>query len=242
MSASPQFERTEMLLGTEAIEKLKNSRVAVFGIGGVGGAAAEALVRGGVGHLDFIDPDTVSVTNINRQLIATHDTVGELKTEAMRKRALSINPDAVVRTHELFYLPENADSFDLSVYDYIVDAIDTVSAKIELIVRADKMGVPVISSMGTGNKLDPSRFVVTDIYKTTVCPLARVLRRELKLRGIKKLKVVFSDEEPMTPLVKVENSNQKTRRDTPGSVSFVPPVAGYLMAGEVIRTLSCVYE
>lgn len=238
MSASPQFERTEMLLGTEAIEKLKNSRVAVFGIGGVGGAAAEALVRGGVGHLDFIDPDTVSVTNINRQLIATHDTVGELKTEAMRKRALSINPDAVVRTHELFYLPENADSFDLSVYDYIVDAIDTVSAKIELIVRADKMGVPVISSMGTGNKLDPSRFVVTDIYKTTVCPLARVLRRELKLRGIKKLKVVFSDEEPMTPLVKVENSNQKTRRDTPGSVSFVPPVAGYLMAGEVLRYLA----
>lgn len=238
MSASPQFERTEMLLGTEAIEKLKNSRVAVFGIGGVGGAAAEALVRGGVGHLDFIDPDTVSVTNINRQLIATHDTVGELKTEAMRKRALSINPDVNIKTHNIFYLPENADSFDLSVYDYIVDAIDTVSAKIELIVRADKMGVPVISSMGTGNKLDPSRFVVTDIYKTTVCPLARVLRRELKLRGIKKLKVVFSDEEPMTPLVKVENSNQKTRRDTPGSVSFVPPVAGYLMAGEVLRYLA----
>lgn len=242
MSASPQFERTEMLLGTEAIEKLKNSRVAVFGIGGVGGAAAEALVRGGVGSLDFIDPDTVGVTNINRQLIATHDTIGELKTEAMRKRALSINPDVNIKTHNIFYLPENADSFDLSVYDYIVDAIDTVSAKIELIVRADKLGIPVISSMGTGNKLDPSRFVVTDLYKTTVCPLARVLRRELKARGIKKLKVVYSDEAPLTPLVKIENTDSPTRRSTPGSVSFVPPVAGYLMAGEVIRTLSCVYE
>lgn len=242
MSVSPQFERTEMLLGTSAIEKLKNSRVAVFGIGGVGGAAAEALVRGGVGSLDFIDPDTVSVTNINRQLIATHDTIGELKTEAMRKRALSINPDVNIKTHNIFYLPENADSFDLSVYDYIVDAIDTVSAKIELIVRADKLGIPVISSMGTGNKLDPSRFVVTDLYKTTVCPLARVLRRELKARGIKKLKVVYSDEAPLTPLFTQENSEQNTRRSTPGSVSFVPPVAGYLMAGEVIRTLSCVYE
>lgn len=242
MSVSPQFERTEMLLGTSAIEKLKNSRVAVFGIGGVGGAAAEALVRGGVGSLDFIDPDTVGVTNINRQLIATHDTIGELKTEAMRKRALSINPDVNIKTHNIFYLPENADSFDLSVYDYIVDAIDTVSAKIELIVRADKLGIPVISSMGTGNKLDPSRFVVTDLYKTTVCPLARVLRRELKARGIKKLKVVYSDEAPLTPLFTQENSEQNTRRSTPGSVSFVPPVAGYLMAGEVIRKLSCVYE
>lgn len=238
MSVSPQFERTEMLLGTSAIEKLKNSRVAVFGIGGVGGAAAEALVRGGVGSLDFIDPDTVSVTNINRQLIATHDTIGELKTEAMRKRALSINPDVNIKTHNIFYLPENADSFDLSVYDYIVDAIDTVSAKIELIVRADKLGIPVISSMGTGNKLDPSRFVVTDLYKTTVCPLARVLRRELKARGIKKLKVVYSDEAPLTPLFTQENSEQNTRRSTPGSVSFVPPVAGYLMAGEVLRFLS----
>lgn len=238
MSVSPQFERTEMLLGTSAIEKLKNSRVAVFGIGGVGGAAAEALVRGGVGSLDFIDPDTVGVTNINRQLIATHDTIGELKTEAMRKRALSINPDVNIKTHNIFYLPENADSFDLSVYDYIVDAIDTVSAKIELIVRADKLGIPVISSMGTGNKLDPSRFVVTDLYKTTVCPLARVLRRELKARGIKKLKVVYSDEAPLTPLFTQENSEQNTRRSTPGSVSFVPPVAGYLMAGEVLRFLS----
>lgn len=242
MAVKPQFERTEMLLGALAIEKLKNSRVAVFGIGGVGGAAAEALVRGGVGSLDFIDPDTVSVTNINRQLIATHDTIGELKTEAMRKRALSINPDVNIKTHNIFYLPENADSFDLSVYDYIVDAIDTVSAKIELIVRADKLGIPVISSMGTGNKLDPSRFVVTDLYKTTVCPLARVLRRELKARGIKKLKVVYSDEAPLTPLFTQENSEQNTRRSTPGSVSFVPPVAGYLMAGEIIRTLSCVDE
>lgn len=238
MSVSPQFERTEMLLGTSAIEKLNKSRVAVFGIGGVGGAAAEALVRGGVGSLDFIDPDTVSVTNINRQLIATHDTIGELKTEAMRKRALSINPDVNIKTHNIFYLPENADSFDLSVYDYIVDAIDTVSAKIELIVRADKLGIPIISSMGTGNKLDPSRFVVTDLYKTTICPLARVLRRELKARGIKKLKVVYSDEEPLTPLVRLENNEQKTRRSIPGSVSFVPPVAGYLMAGEVLRYLS----
>lgn len=238
MSVKPQFERTAMLLGEDAINKLNNARVAVFGIGGVGGAAAEALVRGGIGRLDFIDPDVVNESNINRQLIATHDSVGELKVEVMKKRALSINPDAVINTFPLFYLPENADEFDLSCYDYVIDCIDTVSAKIELAVRCDKLGIPLICSMGTGNKLDPSRFVVTDLYKTRVCPLARVLRRELKARGVRKLKVVYSEEEPLMPVIKHEEPQTGTRRSTPGSVPFVPPVAGYLLAGEVIRTIA----
>lgn len=238
MSVKPQFERTAMLLGEEAVNKLNNARVAVFGIGGVGGAAAEALIRGGVGRLDFIDPDAVSESNINRQLIATYDSIGELKVQVMKKRALSINPSAVINTFPIFYLPENADEFDLSRYDYVIDCIDTVSAKIELAVRCDKLGVPLISSMGTGNKLDPSRFIVTDLYKTKVCPLARVLRRELKARGVRKLKVVYSEEEPLTPVIKAEEPQAGTRRSTPGSVSFVPPVAGYLLAGEVLRTLA----
>ena len=227
---SEENSRTALLLGEEAIEKLKNSRVAVFGVGGVGGYICEALARAGVGALDIFDRDTVSVSNINRQIIATHKSVGRPKVEVMRERILDINPECRVEANEVFYLPENAEKFDLSRYDYIADAVDTVSAKLEIICRADKLGVPVISAMGAGNKLDAAAFEVSDIYKTEVCPLARVIRRELKARGVKSLKVVYSKEEPITP-------KETDDKRTPASISFVPPVAGMILAGEVIKDL-----
>ena len=229
------FSRTEALLGKEAMKKLKNSRVALFGLGGVGSAAFEALLRSGVGHIEVFDHDVVSETNLNRQLFATVDTIGQKKTDIAALRIASINPDCKVVKHDMFYLPENADKLPLEAYDYIVDAIDTVSAKIELAVRAQKLGVPIISSMGTGNKLDATAFEIDDIYKTSVCPLARVLRVKLKERGVKKLKVVYSKEVPLTPKEKLTAEN--TRRDIPASISFVPSVAGFIIAGEVIKDI-----
>lgn len=246
-----QFSRTELLLGKETMEKLKQSRVAVFGVGGVGGYVCEALVRSGVGAFDLIDDDKVCLTNLNRQIIATRNTVGQYKVDVMKDRILSINPDAQVRTHKCFFLPENADEFPFEEYDYIVDAVDTVTAKITLIMKAEEKHVPVISSMGTGNKLDASAFRVADIYKTKVCPLARVMRRELKKRGIKKLKVVYSEEKPTRPMEDMAISCRNhcicppgaqhkctERRDIPGSVAYVPSVAGLILAGEVIKDLS----
>ena len=234
-----QLERTEMLLGGEAVQKLRRARVAVFGIGGVGGYAAEALARSGVGTLDLIDKDVVSTSNINRQIIALHSTVGRPKTQVMRERIRDISPDTVVNTYECFFLPENADSFDFTQYDYVLDAVDTVSAKLELAVRCDKARVPVISCMGAGNKLDPTLFEVADVYKTSVCPLAKVMRRELKARGIKSLKVVYSKEEAKKPLKTV---TEEHRRAIPGSVSFVPSVAGLIMAGEAIKDIVGIHE
>ncbi len=220
-----------MLIGKENLEKLKNSRVAVFGIGGVGSYTVEALARSGVGTLELIDNDTVNITNINRQLIAFHSTVGKYKVDCAQERILDINPDVKVNTCKTFYLPENANEFDFSNYDYIVDAIDTVTAKIDIIVRAEKLGIPVISSMGTGNKLDPTQFEVTDIYKTEACPLARVMRRELKARNVKKLKVVYSKEKPV-------KNNCEDGKPIPASIAFVPSVAGLIIAGEVIKDLT----
>lgn len=250
-----QFSRTELLLGKEAMDKLENARVAVFGIGGVGGYVCEALVRSGVGAFDLIDDDKVCLTNLNRQIIATRKTVGQYKTEVMRDRILDINPKADVRIHNCFYLPENAAGFDFSEYDYVVDAVDTVTAKIELIMRAKEAGTPVISSMGAGNKLDASAFRVADIYKTKVCPLAKVMRRELKKRGVKKLKVVYSEEQPIRPIEDMAISCRShcicppgaahkctERRDIPGSVAFVPSVAGLIIAGEVIKDLTAEYR
>ncbi|MGN8806623.1 MULTISPECIES: tRNA threonylcarbamoyladenosine dehydratase [unclassified Blautia] len=246
-----QFSRTELLLGKEAMNKLENSRVAVFGIGGVGGYVCEALVRSGVGSFDLIDDDKVCLTNLNRQIIATRKTVGQYKTEVMRDRILEINPKADVRIHQCFYLPENASDFDFSEYDYVVDAVDTVTAKIELIMRAKESGTPIISSMGAGNKLDASAFRVADIYKTKVCPLAKVMRRELKKRGVKKLKVVYSEEQPIRPIEDMAISCRShcicppgakhkctERRDIPGSVAFVPSVVGLIIAGEVVKDLT----
>ena len=228
------FKRTQMLLGSDAIKRLGASAVAVFGAGGVGGAAIEALARGGVGRIDIIDNDTVSKSNINRQIIATHTTVGMLKTEAAKKRILDINPECSVNLFNAFILPENIGDFDFSPYDYVIDAIDTVSGKIAIIERCNKENIPVISSMGTGNKLDPTRFEITDIYKTSVCPLARVMRLEMKKRGIKKLKVLYSREEPLKPAI-IETTDRG--KAVPGSVSFVPPVAGMIIAGEVVKDL-----
>lgn len=236
-----QFIRTQMLVGKQGIEKLKNSTVAVFGIGGVGGYTVEALARSGVGTIVIIDNDTVSLSNINRQIIATHDTLGMLKTDAAELRIKSINPDCTVIKHNCFFLPENADSFDFSKYDYVVDAIDTVSGKIELVMRAVSVGTPIISSMGAGNKLDPTQFEVSDISKTSVCPLARVMRRELKKRGVNHLKVVYSKEQAITPFEADEIKDEKDfarRRALPGSVAFVPSVAGLIIAGEVIKDLT----
>lgn len=233
-----QFSRTELLLGKEGMEKLKNSRVAVFGIGGVGGHAAEALARSGVGALDLVDSDTISETNINRQIIATLDKVGQYKTDVMKERIALINPEAQVTVYRKFFLPENSDEFDFSRYDYIVDAVDTVSAKIELVIKAQAADVPIICSMGAGNKLDPTAFEVADIYKTSVCPLARVMRTELRKRGVKKLKVVYSKEPPITPLPSDEECGKRT---VPGSTAFVPSVAGLIIAGEVIKEL-CGYN
>ena len=230
-----QLSRTELLVGKEAVERLKNSRVAVFGIGGVGGYTAEALARGGVGALDLIDNDTVSITNINRQIYATLSSVGEFKVDVAKKRIQDINPEIKVNTFKTFFTPETSAEFDFSKYDYVVDAIDTVSGKIELVLKAERENARIISSMGTGNKLDAAAFEVTDIYKTSVCPLARVMRYELKKRGIKKLKVVYSKEEPIVPLMSEEE--QGSKRQIPGSMSFVPPVAGLIIAGEVISSL-----
>ena len=224
-----QFLRTELLLGEEAMEILKNARVAVFGIGGVGGYVTEALARSGVGALDLTDKDRVCLSNLNRQIIATHKSIGKYKTEVMRERILDINPEAEVRTHECFYLPETKGEFDFSSYSYVVDAVDTVTAKLSLAEEAKAAGVPIISSMGAGNKLNPFLFETADIYETSVCPLARVMRRELRKRGIDHLKVVYSKEAPLRPL---------READGPGSTAFVPSVAGLLIASEVIRDLT----
>lgn len=239
-----EFTRTALLLGQEAVEKLQESRVAIFGVGGVGGYVCEALVRSGVGAFDLIDKDVVDVTNINRQIIATQSTVGRPKVEVMKERMLDINPDVQVNIHECFFLPENASDFDFSEYDFVVDCVDTVTAKIQIIMQAKEAGVPVISSMGAGNKMDASRFKVADIYKTNVDPLARVMRRELKKRGVKKLTVVYSDEEPMTP-INDSNSGEADAvpqsggrvKQSPGSMAFVPGAAGLIIAGEVVRQL-----
>lgn len=245
-----EFSRTELLLGAQAMETLKQARVAVFGIGGVGSYAVEALARSGVGALDLIDDDLVCLTNINRQMIALRSTVGKPKVEVAAARIADINPACTVRTYRTFYTPETADMFDFSQYDYIIDAIDTVTGKIELVTRAQAAGTPILSCMGAGNKLDPTAFEVADVYSTSVCPLARVMRRELKKRGIRALKVVYSKEEALTPLVSEENScaghcicpkdAQRTctvRRQIPGSTAFVPSVAGLIAAGEVVKDL-----
>ena len=233
MNVSEQFSRTAYVYGEQAIEKLNNARVAVFGVGGVGGFICEALARAGVGQIDIFDRDTVSVSNINRQIIALHSTVGQSKVEVMKKRILDINPNCKVEAHEVFYLPDNANDFDLSRYDYIADAVDTVAAKLEIIVRAKALSVPVISAMGAGNKTDPTRFEVADISKTTVCPLARVMRRELKARGINHVRVVYSTE-PARPGGEVD---AVTGKSIPGSLSFVPSVMGLIMAGEIIKDI-----
>ncbi len=234
-----QFARTALLIGSDGIDRLQSAKVALFGVGGVGSFTAEALIRAGVGVLDLFDNDTVAPSNLNRQLIALHSTIGRYKVDAARERLLDINPNAKIGAHTLFYLPENADEVDLSGYDYIVDCIDTVASKIELAVRAEKLGVPIIASMGTGNKLDPTAFEVADISKTSVCPLARVMRQELRKRGIEHLKVVYSREIPRTPLESERTEKpQGSRRSTPGSVSFCPSVAGLILAGEVIRDLT----
>ena len=232
-----EFSRTELLLGSEAMKKLMNARVAVFGVGGVGGAVVEALARSGVGAIDIVDNDSVSLTNINRQLIATHETVGMAKVDAAEARILSINPYCRVTKHKLFYLPETADRFDFSRFDYVVDAIDTVSGKLMLVEAANAAGVPIISAMGAGNKLDPTAFRVADINKTSVCPLARVMRRELKKRGIRKLKVVYSEEEPVEAKEEAVEELPEGKRAIPGSIAFVPPVVGFIIAGEVIKDL-----
>lgn len=235
------FVRTALLLGEPAVERLKRSRVAVFGVGGVGSFAVEALARGGVGSLSLFDGDTIAVSNLNRQLIATTKTLGHLKVEVAMERVLEINPDCRVEANFVFYSPENADRFDFSSFDFIIDAIDTVSSKLELVVRANGAGTPIISCMGTGNKLDPTRFEVADLFETSVCPLARVMRRELKKRGISRLPVVYSREEALKPVPQAEepraDTEQFAKRQTPGSVSFVPSVAGLILAGEVIKRL-----
>ncbi len=237
-----QFARTTLIFGEAAMERLHRSRVAVFGLGGVGGYVVEALVRSGVGTLDLIDNDRVSLTNLNRQIIATHETVGMRKTDAAEARAKAISPDAVIHKHDCFFLPETAGQFDFSAYDYVVDAIDTVAGKIGIVAAAHAAGTPVISSMGTGNKLDPARLRISDISETAVCPLARVMRRELRARGIRRLKVVWSDEVPSVPDEEtmrncMQEEDVAVRRSVPGSTAFVPPVAGLLIAGEVVRDL-----
>ena len=233
-----KFLRTEMLLGSDAVQKLKKSRVAIFGIGGVGGYVLEALVRAGVGEIDIIDSDCVAVSNINRQILATAETVGQLKVDVAEARAREINPDVKINKYPIFYLPETANLFDFENYDYIIDAIDTVSGKMELVKRANEVGTPIICSMGTGNKLDPCAFEVADIYKTSVCPLAKVMRGLCKKAGIKHLKVVYSKELPVTPY-DIEGAEQKgtAGRTSPASCSFVPPVAGFILAGEVVKDL-----
>ena len=245
-----QFSRTQLLLGKDSMEKLHDAHVAVFGIGGVGGYVCEALVRSGVRRFDLIDDDKICLTNLNRQIIATRKTVGKYKTEVMKERILEINPDCEVNVHKCFFLPENADEFDFDNYDYIVDAVDTVTAKIELVIKAKEKNVPIICSMGAGNKLDASMFKVSDIYKTKVCPLAKVMRRELKKRGVRKLKVVYSEEQPIRPIEDMSISCRThcicppgakhkctERRDIPGSVAFVPSVVGLIIAGEIVKDI-----
>lgn len=245
-----QFSRTKLLVGKEAMDRLANARVAIFGIGGVGGYVVEALARSGVGTLDLIDDDKICLTNLNRQIIATRSTIGKYKVDVAKARVLDINPKAVVNTYQTFYVPETAEQFDFSQYDYVVDAIDTVTGKINLVMQAEQTHTPIISSMGAGNKMDPTAFKVADIYKTSVCPLAKVMRRELKKRGIKKLKVVYSEEKPLTP-IEDESISCKShcvcppgtvrkctqRRQVPGSNAFVPSVVGLIIAGEVIKDL-----
>lgn len=246
-----QFSRTELLLGKEAVNVLKNSRVAIFGVGGVGGYTVEALARSGVGTIDLIDDDKVCLSNINRQIIATHKTVGKYKVDVMKERILEINPEAVVNVYQCFYLPETKDEFDFRQYTYVVDAVDTVTAKIQLVLEAQEAGVPIISSMGAGNKLDPTAFEVSDIYKTSVCPLAKVMRRELKKRNVKHLKVVYSKEKPMQPITDMAidckadgicswgtEGKGTERRAVPGSIAFVPSVVGFIIAGEVIKDIT----
>ena len=248
-----QFSRTQLLIGEETIKKLSESRVAVFGIGGVGGYVCEALVRSGVGHFDLIDDDKVCLTNLNRQILATRKTVGKYKAEVMAERMQEINPEADILIHKCFFLPENADDFPFDEYDYVIDAVDTVTAKLELIMRCKEKNVPVISAMGAGNKLDAGRMKIADIYETQVCPLARVMRHELRKRGVKKLKVVYSDEQPIRPLEDMSISCRShcicppgaqhkctERRDIPGSTAFVPAVAGLLIAGEVVKDLTVI--
>lgn len=246
-----QFSRTELLFGKEAMEKFEQSRVAIFGVGGVGGYVAEALVRSGIGAIDLIDDDQVCLTNLNRQIIATRKTVGQYKADVMRDRIHEINPDCKVEVHKCFYLPENKEEFDFTQYSYVVDAVDTVTAKIQLVLQAQECGTPIISSMGAGNKLNPAEFEVADIYKTSVCPLAKVMRRELKKRGVKKLKVVYSKEKPIRPIEDMAISCRTNcicppgaqhkcteRRDIPGSTAFVPSVVGLIIASEVIKDIA----
>lgn len=246
-----QFSRTELLLGKEAMDKLSKSRVAVFGVGGVGGFTVEALARSGVGTIDLVDDDKVCLTNLNRQIIATRSTIGKYKVDVAKERILDINPDAVVHTYKMFYMPDTADQFDFTAFDYVVDAIDTVTGKIELVMQANKAKTPIISSMGAGNKLNPAMFEVADIYKTSVCPLARVMRTELKKRKIPSLKVVYSKEQPITPVDDMAISCKTNcvcppgtarkctqRRAVPGSTAFVPSVAGLIIAGEIIKDLT----
>ena len=250
-----QFSRTQLVFGADNMERLKNARVAVFGVGGVGGYTVEALARSGVGTLDLIDDDKVCLTNINRQILATRKTVGQYKVDVAKDRILEINPDANVNTYKMFYLPETKDQFHFEDYDYIVDAIDTVTGKIQLVLQARDAGTPIISSMGAGNKINPAMFEVADIYKTSVCPLAKVMRRELKKRGIKKLKVVYSKEKPIKPVEDMSISCRThcicppgaarkctERRDIPGSTAFVPSTAGLIIAGEVIKDILGFYN
>lgn len=232
-----QFARTALLIGMDGIKKLQNAHIALFGVGGVGGFAAEALIRSGIGALDIFDNDVISESNINRQLIALHSTIGRPKVDVLKTRLLDINPEAQINAHRIFYLPENSSGIDLSKFDYIIDAIDTVAAKVELAVRAQELNIPIISAMGAGNKLDPTAFEVSDIYKTSVCPLARVMRQALKKRGVQKLKVVYSKEPPLSPLPVHSVEPSPGKRQTPGSVAFCPSVAGLILAGEVIKDL-----
>ena len=234
-----QFSRTELLIGKDGIKKLENSKVCIFGIGGVGSYVVEGLVRAGIGNFILVDNDKISLTNLNRQIIATTKTLGNSKVQTAKNRILEINPDAKVEVYEEFFMPESKDFFDSTV-DYIIDCVDTVTAKIEIIMRAQKLNIPIISSMGTGNKLDPTKFVVTDIYKTEICPLAKVMRKELRNRGVKKLKVIYSKENPIELEDSLENigdSNSETKKQVPGSISFVPSVAGLIIAGEVVRDI-----
>ena len=228
------FSRLELLIGKENIDKLSKAHILVFGVGGVGGYVVEALVRSGIGHITIVDNDEVSLTNLNRQIIATRETIGHKKVQVMRERMLSINPDCDVKTLEMFYLPENADTIDLTQYDYVIDAIDTITSKIHLAVHCEQLSVPLISSMGTGNKMNPAMLEVSDIYKTSVCPLAKVIRRELKAKRVKRLKVVYSKELPIKPTQSKEETNKRT---IPGSTAFVPASAGLLIASEVIKDL-----
>lgn len=232
-----QFSRTRFIIGEESLRKLKNSHIAIFGLGGVGGCAAEAFARAGIGKLDIIDNDKIEITNLNRQITALHSTLGEYKTDAARKRLIDINPDMVINSYKCFFLPETADIFDFSKYDYVVDATDTVTAKLEIAEKSQRAATPVISCMGTGNKIEPSKLKIDDIFKTSVCPLAKVMRKECRNRGINKLKVLYSTEQPLKQLYKSPDEKDLVSDRIPGSISFVPSCAGFMIAGEVIRDI-----